>query len=322
VVKLPQRPATRNEPDNEAHELLHSLLHSSVPSSAENETLRPATLRSRSRQRREALKPFLLRTWVDYTLRHIERVLVLILIGFFTIWFLDGYGRDLLHAWQQRTASQPAHNASPSAALPIDETFDRGSAEQVISRHSSPVALNIGTDDNVSLPFVPEDSVDKDTTLSSHTAAAPDFLAPRNMSVPQQRVDPRPHRLFIPAIEVDTPVEEVFIEDGAWQVAEYAAGYHHGTALPGDGNTVIAGHAGLRGAVFRNLGALSTGDEVVIEAGGWQYTYEVQQTMNVWPTQVEVMAATSDARITLITCTAWDTQRLVVIAKLVDSSLL
>jgi sortase A len=119
-------------------------------------------------------------------------------------------------------------------------------------------------------------------------------------------------------------VKEVFIVDGVWEVAEYAAGYLHGTALPGNyssegGNTVLAGHAGLRGAVFGSLGALSAGDDIYLDAGGWRYHYRVREVKSVWPTQVEVLDLTSTPVLTLLTCTNWDTQRLVVVADLVGS---
>ncbi len=126
-----------------------------------------------------------------------------------------------------------------------------------------------------------------------------------------------PTRLVIPAIGLDTPVKEVTIENGVWQVAEYAAGYHRGTARPGTiGNTVISGHKGLYGGVFARLEELSPGDEVLLYAGPHLYRYVVEEKKSVWPHQVEVMAQTARPILTLITCTAYDTQRLIVIARL------
>jgi sortase A len=148
----------------------------------------------------------------------------------------------------------------------------------------------------------------------------PDYISPRALRVSPVFSEQRPQRLIIPAIELDTPVKEVYIQDGIWQVADYAAGYHHGSAFPGEpGNTVIAGHAGLRGAVFRSLGTLRAGDDVLLDAGGNRYRYRVREQLSVWPTQTEVMRPTETPVLTLITCTAWDTQRLVVIADLVDT---
>jgi sortase A len=147
-----------------------------------------------------------------------------------------------------------------------------------------------------------------------------DFIAPRGrplaapVAIPQQ-----PTQLQIPAISLDTPVKEVFVVNDEWEVAEYAAGFLHATAFPGEGNTVLAGHAGIRGAVFRDLGALNPGDDVFIDAGGWRYHYRVRETKSVWPEQVEVLDPSNTPVLTMLTCTNWDTQRLVVLADLIES---
>jgi sortase A len=170
---------------------------------------------------------------------------------------------------------------------------------------------------------VPPEMVDDGAPAASAPPAptrAPDYLAPAHVPVAPVYADQRPERLLIPRLELVTPIKEVYLQDGVWQVADYAAGYHHGSALPGEpGNMVMAGHAGLRGAVFRSLGALRPGDDVLVDAGSWRYRYQVREQMSVWPTQVEVMASTPKPVLTLITCTAWDTKRLVVIADLVGS---
>ena len=129
-----------------------------------------------------------------------------------------------------------------------------------------------------------------------------------------------PAYLRVPSLRVDTPVKEVFVVDDEWQVAEYAAGYLHGTGLPGSpGNMVIAGHAGLRGGVFRKLGSIADGADIFVDAGGWRYRYRVRESKAVAPTQLDVLDPTSGATLTLLTCTDWDTQRLIVTADLVES---
>jgi len=45
----------------------------------------------------------------------------------------------------------------------------------------------------------------------------------------------------------------------------------------------------------------------------------VRDTKVIWPTQVEILDPTLKPTLTLLTCTNWDTQRLAVIADLVDS---
>jgi sortase A len=158
--------------------------------------------------------------------------------------------------------------------------------------------------------------------------AAHDFIAPRGRPPGAASDQPltapapvalQPTHLQIPAIGLDTPVVETFVVNEEWQVAEYAAGYLNGTAFPGDGNTALAGHAGLRGAVFRDLGVLKWGDDIYLDAGGWRYRYRVRESKSVWPDQVEVLDPSGMPILTLMTCTNWDTQRLVVVADLVES---
>lgn len=289
-------PPASSDQDDTAHEVLHDLLLSPVP--AATETLRPVALRSTAAQRRLALKPFLLRTWVDHSLRHLERLLEIVLVIVVGYWLIDGYGRDWLYRLQQ-----PALAAAPVPMVP-DAALLAPTPAALLANETGPAPP---------LPFTTPDM--------ERPPAPPDYLAPQALVVPPaEPADPIPQRLVVPAIAIDTPIVEVFVQDGAWQVADYAAGYHHGTALPGTtGNTVLAGHAGMRGAVFRDLGRLQVGDELLIEAGGWQYGYRVRSVTSVWPTQTEVMAATPTPVLTLITCTAWDTQRLIVVADLVES---
>lgn len=274
--------------------LLDDLLAVDLP--AQGGAPRPAALRSTAEQRRIALRPFRLRTWVDTALHRLEQGLVIAAVIAFSFWFFDGYVRDWIHEWQStRSAEAHAAQPTPTLALSLPDT-----APPAVAAHLP------------ALPFT--------TPNMSAGAAGADFLAPQRIPSRPQQDDPRPRRLLIPSIGVDTPVSEVFIVNEAWQVADYAAGYHHGTALPGAvGNMVMAGHAGLRGAVFRDLGNLQPGDEAIVETAGWQYRYKVRELREVWPTQVEVMDPTPTAVLTLITCTNWDTQRLIVVADLIDA---
>jgi sortase A len=325
MIKRFRRFSAHNEQSTQEHqadELLQALLQAPAPDTSS--MLRPVALRSKKRQRRQVLGSYLLRNWFDHFLRHTERVLTLALIGFFMFWLLDGYGRDWLHEWQQRkaTASGTSEQYVGPPLLNGMLTLNTTSAMSLTMFAGSSFE---GNEQTPSLPFTPA-AAEAMPDEQQDTAAAPDYIAPNYLVPPdiqrrpQTAIDPRPQRLVISAIEVDTPVTEVYIQDHVWQVAEYAAGYHHGSALPGDtGNTVMAGHAGLRGAVFRDLGKLQAGDEILVEAGGWRYRYRVRGSISVWPTQTEVMNQTPTPVLTLITCTAWDTQRLVVIADLVDS---
>jgi sortase A len=281
-----------SDDDRAALELLAELIDKPLPTA--RPPLPPVTLRSAEEQREIAFAPFLLRTWLDHALQQAEWLLVLATVAFFSYWAIDGYGRDWWHA--QHAVAQPSALA-PAAPILAPVT---------------PEPLSAVVPPSNALPFTTPDM--------ERAPPVDDYLVPGHQSAPALIGDPRPHRLLIEAIGVDTPVVEVMVVDGAWQVADYAAGYHHGSALPGNaGNTVMAGHAGLRGAVFANLGKLVPGDVAVVEASGWRYSYKVRELTSVLPTQIEVMAPTPTPVLTLITCTAWDTQRLIVVADLVDA---
>jgi LPXTG-site transpeptidase (sortase) family protein len=129
-----------------------------------------------------------------------------------------------------------------------------------------------------------------------------------------------PTRLIIPALGLDAPIKEVFIVHNQWEIAEYAAGYLNGSGLPGvPGNLAMSGHAGLYGAVFASLGALNPGDDIYVDAAGVRYHYRLRTSSAVWPNQIDVLDSTETPTMTLITCTNWDTQRLVATADYVDS---
>jgi LPXTG-site transpeptidase (sortase) family protein len=130
-----------------------------------------------------------------------------------------------------------------------------------------------------------------------------------------------PTEIRIPRIKLDSRVREVTVrfDTWEWEVADFMAGHHTGTANPGDtGNVVIAGHRDIRGSVFMNLDKLKKGDDIFVYSGRGIFHYIVRTTKIVKPTAIEVMAPTSDARLTLITCTPVKiaSHRLIVIADL------
>ncbi len=146
--------------------------------------------------------------------------------------------------------------------------------------------------------------------------------------------DPRPNlphrvvRIAAPAIKLDTSVYEVYVKNGAWEVAEYAAGHHYNSLNPGEGgNIVISGHNNWKGEVFRYLEFLKPGDEIDLwTLEGKQYKYVVQEIRKLKEAGVsyqqrlknaQVMNPTPYEQITLITCWPYTTytHRLVVIAR-------
>jgi sortase A len=288
---------------DEVQDLLQALLETRPAS--EHTWRAPVTLRSEAEQRRHALSAYRLRSWIDRWLHHTERLLVVVMLAFFGYWIFDGPVRDALHMQQPVApiSNAAAHTLPQEPQKPPVQAAPAGAIAEQAGQ-----AL-VG---DAPLPF---------TTPNMDSAPVDEFIAPRSVQ-PQREAPqaPQPSRLIIPAIGLDTPVKEVFVVDGVWEVADYAAGYLHGTGLPGEaGNVALAGHAGLRGAVFRDLPALMPGDDVYLDAAGWRYRYRVRSLINVWPDQTDVLNPTEAALLTLITCTNWDTQRLVVQADLIEA---
>lgn len=122
-------------------------------------------------------------------------------------------------------------------------------------------------------------------------------------------------RIQIPAIKVDAPV----VQGDGWDQLKKGVGQHIGTANPGKpGNAVLSSHNDVFGEIFRDLDKLKTGDEIVLFTNARQYVYTITDTQIVEPTQTDVMADTSKATVTLISCYPYmvDDQRIVVTAVL------
>ncbi len=124
-------------------------------------------------------------------------------------------------------------------------------------------------------------------------------------------------RIVIPAINVDAPV----VEGDGWEELKKGVGHHINSANPGErGNMVLSGHNDVFGEVFRYLENLDLEDEIIVYAGVQPYRYRVKAKRIVDPSDVSVMAPTSEPALTLITCYPYlvDTHRLVVIAQLAE----
>ncbi|HYP18859.1 MAG TPA: class D sortase, partial [Chloroflexia bacterium] len=145
-------------------------------------------------------------------------------------------------------------------------------------------------------------------------------VSPTATATPPPKIDPQlllPSRIRIPAMSLDSPVHEVTVNMGEWEVSPMDVGHHEGTANPGEtGNVVLAGHRDINSALFRELDRLQPGDEVFVSNNLREYRYVVTESFVVGPNHTEVMDPTGDKRITLITCTpiGLATQRLVVTA--------
>jgi sortase A len=104
-------------------------------------------------------------------------------------------------------------------------------------------------------------------------------------------------------------------------------GHYPKTALPGQvGNFAVAGHRATHGEPFRNLNQMRSGDKVVVETKDTWFTYIVDRTLIVNPSDVWVIdpvpgkknVTPTQKLLTLTTCNPrWaSTQRLIVFTHL------
>jgi len=126
-------------------------------------------------------------------------------------------------------------------------------------------------------------------------------------------------RISIPRISIHSaPVYDRAIDaKGAMLIAPgYAVTRYSFSAPFGSGNTVIYGHDDIQGNIFAHLYDLGPGDTVQITVGGAIQTYRVTGHQIVLPSAVSVLAPSSDARLTIITCWPYnvDTKRWIVTA--------
>jgi len=136
----------------------------------------------------------------------------------------------------------------------------------------------------------------------------------------------------IPPIEVSAPVVlnvNAGDKDAYFKALEGGVAQMQGTALPGQGNTVIFGHSsfydtspGDYKTVFKTLDHLETGDQITLRSNYRTLFYEITSSEIVSPDDVEVTRQTNDKKVTLITC--WPPgsidNRLVVSAKFIKQN--
>lgn len=146
----------------------------------------------------------------------------------------------------------------------------------------------------------------------------------------------QPQKLELPSIRVETdivPIGWYTVQqpNGAqvseWEVANFAAGWHKNSALPGQGgNVVLSGHNNINGAVFRKLYTMKPGDDAYIWASGQRITYRVEEVMILEEKSASLeqrrqnarwIQPYDDDRLTLVSC--WpetdNTHRVIVVAK-------
>jgi sortase A len=125
-------------------------------------------------------------------------------------------------------------------------------------------------------------------------------------------------RLRIDRIGLST----VFIEGTDADELRRGPGHYPATPLPGQRGTVgIAGHRTTYGAPFRKIDKVRRGDEIVVTMPYGRFTYRVERTRIVKPTDVWVTQRVSYDRLILSACHPLYSaaERIVVFARLVDA---
>lgn len=123
----------------------------------------------------------------------------------------------------------------------------------------------------------------------------------------------------IPSIDLKYPILEGIGKD----VLNNAVGHFESSSLPGKGsNMTLIGHNNfILAEPFKNLHKVIEGDIVKIITTEEKYTYEVSKIYKVDPYDKSVVKESVDTKLTLITCTDKDSERLVVEALLIPENI-
>ncbi|HEY5141305.1 MAG TPA: class E sortase, partial [Methylococcales bacterium] len=132
---------------------------------------------------------------------------------------------------------------------------------------------------------------------------------------------PKVNSLLVPSMLLDTPVLEGSL-NGRYKTLDHGIWrWPLGSTPDKGGNTVLIGHrftyTNPRGVLYF-LDKVQVQDEIGVVWNGTNYTYRVTSIREVPPTETSIQDATSDAQLTIFTCTPlWQPKdRLVVVAKL------
>jgi sortase A len=106
-------------------------------------------------------------------------------------------------------------------------------------------------------------------------------------------------KVKVPTIGVDS----VVLQGTDAATLKKGPGHYPKTGLPGQRKTIgIAGHRTTYLAPFRDIDDVDKGDEVILEMPYGTFTYEVEKTEIVDPTQVEIVRDVGHERVVLTAC--------------------
>lgn len=210
-----------------------------------------------------------------------------------------------------------------ATAVPAETTVPP--AEAMPAATNTPIAA--APDEALSLADNPLAVVEEEAS------AAEALPAP---ATPPTTAGTRLTRIVADSIGLNTEVIEVgwtqVVENGiasnVWVVADYAAGWHKNSALPGQGdNVVLSAHHNIKGEVFRYIVDIEPGATVTLQDNeGRSFDYFVEDKFIVKdkgePEAVrrenaKWIGSFNEERLTLVTCWPYNnnTHRVIVIAK-------
>lgn len=106
-------------------------------------------------------------------------------------------------------------------------------------------------------------------------------------------------QLEIPELELKLVVVEGTSKEALMQ----GPGWYTQTALPGQGNTSIAGHLNVYGSPFRNINELKVGSIIILTYHNQSYRYLVEQVVSIDSDDWTLINPCGYNALTLTTCT-------------------
>ena len=160
--------------------------------------------------------------------------------------------------------------------------------------------------------YIPYESGNASTSLEMHKKIVQN-------NFPEAHYDISPNRLIIPKIGVNAPIvesesEKFGLSQGAWHLPD-------SSSPDRGGNTVITGHRFKylppNNVTFYSFDKLGEGDFVSVIWNKEEYDYYIVETKIVPATEVSILEASNEAKLTLFTChPIYSTEkRLVVVAE-------
>ena len=116
--------------------------------------------------------------------------------------------------------------------------------------------------------------------------------------------------IHIPALGVNSGIGEFALNGRSWNINPWESGIGHlqGTGwFDAGGNIALGGHSWLPDqtpGIFANLHTVKAGDEVIINVGGEERHYTVNNVTSVSMYDLSVLYPIDGEQITLITCDA------------------